>query len=138
MSSPFVPRMPGTRSASNARSECRTGRSSIARSPRSRLPGPGNGRRGPEAVARPGNAAGTAAADTASVDVRLYRSYVIRVWQRRGGGDVETRIVVEEVQSGRQAEMRGRAAALLAATVAATLDAATEADAVPVTRSTGE
>ncbi len=72
------------------------------------------------------------------MDVRLYRSYVIRVWQRRGGGDVETRIVVEEVQSGRQAEMRGRAAALLAATVAATLDAATEADAVPVTRSTGE
>ena len=72
------------------------------------------------------------------MDVQLYRSYVIRVWQRRGGGDGEARIVVEEVQSGRQTEMRGRVAAMLAATIAATLDAATGADSVPVTRSTGE
>ena len=72
------------------------------------------------------------------MDARLYRSYVIRVWQRRGGGDVEARIVVEEVQSGRQTEMRGHPAAMLAATIAATLDAATEADAVPVTRSMEE
>jgi hypothetical protein len=85
-----------------------------------------------------GNAAGTAATDSGSVDAQLYRSYVIRVWQRRSGGDVEARIVVEEVQSGRQAEVRGNLAVVLAMTIAATLDAATGVNAVPATRSMGE
>lgn len=72
------------------------------------------------------------------MDVQLYRSYVIRVWQRRGGGDVEARIVVEEVQSGRQAEIRGHPAVVLARTIAATLDVTTGVSAVPATRSMGE
>lgn len=67
----------------------------------------------------------------------MYRSYVVRVWQRRGGGDADTRIVVEEVQSGRQIEMRGRSAATLAATIAATVESATDADAVAVARTKG-
>jgi hypothetical protein len=85
----------------------------------------------------PGNAGGTVATDTGSVDVQLYRSYVIRVWQRRGGGDTEARVVVEEVQSGRQIEMRGRSAATLAAAIAATVESPTDADAVAVARTEG-
>ena len=59
--------------------------------------------------------------DTGRMDGSRYRSYVVRVWRPLEVGDAGTRVVVEEVQSGRQVEMRGSTAAALASAVAATL-----------------
>ena len=59
--------------------------------------------------------------DTGRMDGSRYRSYVIRVWHPLEVGDGGIRVVVEEVQSGREVEMRGSAAAALASVVAAAL-----------------
>ena len=59
--------------------------------------------------------------DTGHMDGSRYRSYVIRVWHPPEVGDGGIRVAVEEVQSGRQVEMRGSAAAALASVVAAAL-----------------
>ena len=68
-----------------------------------------------------GNAGGTVPLDTGRMDGSRYRSYVIRVWRPPEVGDGGIRVVVEEVQSGRQVEMRGSTAAALASAVAAAL-----------------
>ncbi len=47
-----------------------------------------------------------------------YRSYVVRSWGEDGGREA-VRVLVEEIRSGRQIELRGEAAASLAAGVAA-------------------
>ncbi len=48
---------------------------------------------------------------------RGYRSYLVRVWRRRPPPAAPIHVLVEEIQSGRQAELRGRAAADVAAPV---------------------
>jgi uncharacterized protein YbjT (DUF2867 family) len=50
-----------------------------------------------------------------------YRSYVVRVWSGPGGNNVARRTVVEEVLSGRQADLRDGPAADLAATLEASV-----------------
>lgn len=50
-----------------------------------------------------------------------YRSYLIRVWPRRDHETAVARLLVEEVQTGRRAELRGDTATALAATLEATL-----------------
>lgn len=50
-----------------------------------------------------------------------YRSYLIRVWPRRDRATAVARLVVEEVQTGRRAELRDDAATGLAATLENTL-----------------
>ncbi len=65
------------------------------------------------------------------MDGSRYRSYVVRVWRLREVGDAGTRVVVEEVQSGSQVELRGSTAAALAAVVAAMLPCPDEPAAVP-------
>ncbi len=57
-----------------------------------------------------------------------YRSYVVRIW-RRGDrtdaipGETVVRVLVEEVQSGRQADLRGHDAVSLAAAIGVHLPA---------------
>ena len=64
-----------------------------------------------------------------------YRSYVIRIWLSDVDSErVATRVDVEEIQSGRQAELRAGPAAALASTIAATL-AGTRGSPRPVRRS---
>jgi hypothetical protein len=48
------------------------------------------------------------------VDGTTYRSYVIRAWGHGPGGGTVVRVLVEEVQSGRQTELRGARAGALA------------------------
>ncbi len=62
--------------------------------------------------------------DTGRMDGSRYRSYVVRVWRPRDAGDAGIRVVVEEVQSGQQVELRGGPATALASVLAATLPGA--------------
>jgi hypothetical protein len=55
------------------------------------------------------------------VDGTGYRSYVIRVWSRGRDGEQATRVGIEEVQSGRQIELRGEPAADVGARISAAL-----------------
>ena len=48
------------------------------------------------------------------MDGTTYRSYVVRVWRHGPAGGNVVRVLVEEVQSGRQADLRGACAADLA------------------------
>jgi hypothetical protein len=59
------------------------------------------------------------------------RTYVVRVWvasgdERRGG-----RVLIEEVRSGRQRELRGEAARALATDIASALGSTEERTGVP-------
>jgi NADH dehydrogenase len=56
-----------------------------------------------------------------------YRSYVIRAWHGDEGRQVLARVLVEEVQSGRQVELRGEQAEALARDVAAALSGGEDA-----------
>lgn len=50
-----------------------------------------------------------------------YRSYVVRAWSRGRDAEHATRVAIEEVQSGRQVELRGERAAEVSARILAAL-----------------
>ena len=69
----------------------------------------------------PGNARGTVPPETRGMDTARYRSYVIRVWHADEGSGAVARVVVEEVRSGLQVELRGEPAMTLSRTIGAAL-----------------
>lgn len=59
------------------------------------------------------------------------RTYVVRVWMATGDGRRGGRVLIEEVRSGRQRELRGEAARALAADIASALGPTEERTGVP-------
>ena len=60
-------------------------------------------------------------AETRGMDNARYRSYVIRVWHADAASGAVARLLVEEVSSGQQGELRGEPATALSLTIGAAL-----------------